>query len=146
MTGTTQKVLELLKTRKRVVLTFRKPEETDMAKKKATKKTTKKAGSRPKKKGTTSKADAVDAAMKAVKADKKKRSSGLDAAAQVLKDAKGPLTTKEMVERMLKRGLWKTGGKTPAATIYSAIIREIATKGKDARFKKVERGKFELVR
>ena len=46
---------------------------------------------------------------------------------------------------MLKRGLWKTSGKTPAATIYSAIIREIAAKGKDARFKKVDRGKFALV-
>jgi hypothetical protein len=26
--------------------------------------------------------------------------------------------------------------------VYSAILREIATKGKDARFKKTERGKF----
>ena len=83
--------------------------------------------------------------MKAVDADKKKRMSGLDAAAQVLKDAKEPLTTKEMVERMLAKGLWQTGGKTPAATIYSAILREITTKGKDARFRKAERGKFELV-
>ena len=29
-------------------------------------------------------------------------------------------------------------------TVYSAILREIQTKGKDARFKKVERGHFEL--
>ncbi len=71
-----------------------------------------------------------------------KRGSGLDAAAQVLADAKEPLSTGEMVERMLKRGLWKTSGKTPAATIYSAIIREMAAKGKDARFKKVDKGKF----
>jgi hypothetical protein len=27
--------------------------------------------------------------------------------------------------------------------VYAAIIREIAAKGKDARFRKVERGKFE---
>jgi len=83
---------------------------------------------------------------KAEKASGKKRPSGLDAAAQVLGDAKEPLDTKEMVARMLAKGLWKTNGKTPAATIYAAIIREIAAKGKDARFRKVERGKFELAR
>ena len=33
-------------------------------------------------------------------------------------------------------------GVTPHATLYSAILREINTKGKDARFKKTERGKF----
>jgi len=148
MNQTTQKVLELLKTRNRVMLTFRNGKEPEMAKKKATKKaakkTTKKSASAKKK--TVSKADAVDAAMKAVKAEKKKRTSGLDAAAQVLKDAKGPMTTKEMVDQMLAKGLWKTSGKTPAATIYSAIIREIATKGKDARFNKVDRGKFALAK
>jgi len=72
--------------------------------------------------------------------------SGLDAAAQVLADARQPLSTKELVERMLAKGLWQTGGKTPAATIYSAIIREIANKGDAARFRKVDRGKFELVK
>lgn len=78
------------------------------------------------------------------KANKKKRSSGLDAAAQILADAGEPLNTKEMVERMLAKGLWQTTGKTPAATIYAAIIREIAIKGKDARFRKTDRGRFEL--
>jgi len=92
------------------------------------------------------KADAVSAAMVAVEKDKKKRSSGLDAAAQVLADAKGPLGAKDMVEQMLAKGLWQTKGKTPAATIYAAIIREIATKGDAARFRKVERGKFELAK
>jgi len=75
-----------------------------------------------------------------------KRPSGLDAAAHVLAEAKEPLGAKEMVEQMLAKGLWKTNGKTPAATIYAAIIREIATKGDDARFRKVERGKFELAK
>jgi hypothetical protein len=70
--------------------------------------------------------------------------SGLGAAVQVLKDAGEPLNTQEMVERMLANGLWTTDGKTPAATIYSAILREIGTKGADSRFKKVERGKFTL--
>lgn len=72
--------------------------------------------------------------------------SGLDAAAKVLADAREPLKTKEMVARMLAKGLWQTKGKTPAATIYAAIIREIATKGSEARFRKVERGKFELAK
>jgi len=45
---------------------------------------------------------------------------------------------------MLAKGLWHTNGKTPAATIYAAIIREIASKGNASRFRKVARGKFEL--
>ena len=101
-----------------------------------------------KKRGITeaNKADAVNTAMQAVAADKKKRASGLDAAAQVLAEAAEPLNTKDMVERMLAKGLWQTGGKTPAATIYAAIIREIATKGDASRFRKVDRGRFELTR
>ena len=54
-----------------------------------------------------------------------KRPSGLDAAAAVLAEVGTPLNTKEMVERMLATGMWQTGGKTPAATIYAAIIREV---------------------
>ena len=75
-----------------------------------------------------------------------KRTSGLDAAAQVLAEADEPINTKDMVERMLAKGLWKTNGRTPAATIYAAIIREIAAKGSDSRFRKTERGKFELAK
>jgi len=73
------------------------------------------------------------------------RMSGLDAAAKVLADAGKPMNTKEIVQTMLAKGLWKTGGKTPAATIYAAIIGEIAAKGKDARFRKTGRGQFEAV-
>jgi hypothetical protein len=72
--------------------------------------------------------------------------SGLDAAAKVLADAGEPLNCKTIVERALAKGYWKTGGKTPAATVYAAIIREIATKGKDARFRKTERGRFALAK
>ena len=77
---------------------------------------------------------------------KERKTSGLDAAAQVLAEAGQPMGCKEMVERMLAKGLWQTGGKTPAATIYSAIIREIAVKGDDSRFRKVDRGRFELAK
>ena len=48
-----------------------------------------------------------------------------------------------VAEAMAAKKLWTSpGGKTPHATLYSAILREISTKGKDARFKKTERGKF----
>ncbi len=72
--------------------------------------------------------------------------SGLDAAAQILAKAKEPMGCKDMAEQAIEHGLWSPGGKTPHATLYAAIIREIAKKGKDARFQKVERGRFQLVR
>ncbi len=71
-----------------------------------------------------------------------KRLSGLDAAARVLKGAGKPMKVKAIVETMLAKGYWKTSGKTPWATLYSAIIREIAANGKNARFKKIDRGSF----
>jgi hypothetical protein len=82
-------------------------------------------------------------AAKKAKAPKEKKVSAIDAAAQVLAGAKEPMNAKEMIEAMAAKGLWSSpGGKTPHATLYSAIIREISLKGKDARFTKTERGKF----
>ncbi len=53
------------------------------------------------------------------------------------------MSCKEMIEAMASKGYWTSpGGKTPEATLYSAILRELATKGADARFLKTERGKF----
>jgi hypothetical protein len=75
---------------------------------------------------------------------KARKPSGLDAAVEVLREAGTPLNCGEMVKQMLERGLWATGGKTPAATIYAAIIREIATRGDKSRFRKTDRGMFEL--
>ncbi|MGH8191982.1 MAG: winged helix-turn-helix domain-containing protein [Rhodanobacteraceae bacterium] len=68
--------------------------------------------------------------------------SVLDAAHKVLQEAATPLDAQTICERALAEGYWKTGGKTPQATIYAAIIREIAAKGADSRFKKVDRGQF----
>ena len=65
-------------------------------------------------------------------------------AAEVLAEAKTPMDCKTIVEKVLAKGTWTTGGKTPAATLYSAIIREIAKAGDKARFRKVDRGQFEL--
>jgi hypothetical protein len=74
-----------------------------------------------------------------------KKLSALHAAARVLAEAGKPLTTKEMIEAMAAKGYWTSpGGKTPQATLYSAILREIAVKGEAARFAKTERGKFGL--
>ncbi len=72
--------------------------------------------------------------------------SGLDAAAQILAKAKEPMGCKDIVGQAIGSGLWSPGGKTPQATLYAAIIREIAKKGKGARFKKVDRGRFQLAR
>jgi hypothetical protein len=80
---------------------------------------------------------------KAPKEPKAKKTSALDAAAQVLAEAKEPMNTRQMIEAMAAKKLWTSpGGKTPHATLYSAILREINEKGKDARFTKTERGKF----
>ncbi len=80
---------------------------------------------------------------RAKKEPKEKRMSGLDAAAKVLEEAGQPMSAKEMIEAAESKGYWKSpGGKTPHATVYSAIIREIAAKGSEARFRKADRGKF----
>jgi hypothetical protein len=81
---------------------------------------------------------------KAAKPKGERKPGILTLAADALKDAKAPMDCKAIVEKVLAKGLWQTKGKTPAATLYAAIIREIATKGKEARFRKTDRGLFEL--
>jgi hypothetical protein len=94
-----------------------------------------------KKKGA--KAEPAKATKKAKAAKVEGKLSALDAAAQVLASAKEPLNTKAMIEAMAAKGLWTSpGGKTPHATLYSAILREIQVKGKEARFVKTDRGHF----
>ena len=69
--------------------------------------------------------------------------SCLNAADKVLVEKGEPMNCKEMIEAMAAKGYWTTpGGKTPHATLYSSIAREIRDKGKESRFKKSERGKF----
>jgi hypothetical protein len=91
-------------------------------------------------------AKAPKAAKKPAKAKgdaKPKRTSALDAAAKVLADSGEPMNCKALIDAMAKKGLWTSpGGATPWATLYSAILRHINEKGKDARFVKTERGKF----
>jgi hypothetical protein len=72
-----------------------------------------------------------------------KKTSQIQAALQVLAMSKEPMNCQAMVEAMSAQGLWTSpGGKTPHATLYAAILREINTKGNDARFRKVDRGQF----
>ncbi len=64
----------------------------------------------------------------------------------MLAESNAAMHCKEMIDAMAAKGYWSTpGGRTPHATLYSAITREIAMKGDDSRFRKAERGRFELV-
>jgi len=74
---------------------------------------------------------------------KPKRVSALDAAVQVLAQAGKPMRAQELIAAMAEQGLWSSpAGKTPHATLYAAMLREVAAKGEAARFKKVDRGLF----
>ena len=79
------------------------------------------------------------------KAPAKRKLSQLDAAVKILGEAEASMTTKQMIEAMASKKYWTSpGGKTPAQTLYSAITREIKTKGDESRFAKVEKGQFAL--
>ncbi len=74
-----------------------------------------------------------------------RRPSALDAAARVLAEAGRALTCPEMIAAMAAQGYWASrAGQTPAATLYSALLREITSKGAQARFRKAGRGLFAL--
>ena len=78
--------------------------------------------------------------------DTHRQMSLVDAAVSILSQGTGdPMGCKELVAEAVNRGLWAPRtGKTPASTLYAAILREIATKGDKSRFVKTERGKFAL--
>jgi hypothetical protein len=120
-------------------------------KKTATKQASTKTAKAEKPKATTPAKTAKTKATKPAKATKAtaktdaKKLSQIEAAVQVLAKAGEAMNCKAMVEAMTTQGLWTSpGGATPDATLYSSILREINTKGKDARFKKVDRGQFAL--
>ena len=73
--------------------------------------------------------------------------SALDAAAKVLEETGQAMNCQELIAAMAAKGYWSSPhGKTPAGTLYSAILREVQTKKEQARFRKSQRGKFELRR
>jgi hypothetical protein len=82
-------------------------------------------------------------AAKAAAEAKTKKLSALDAAAKVLAETHQPMTCQELIAAMAEKGYWTSpAGRTPAATLYAAVLRELQAKGATARFVKVERGKF----
>lgn len=70
--------------------------------------------------------------------------SCLDAAAEVLRAAAGPMRVREMVAAMAAGGLWHSEAPTPHQTLASALLREIAKKGPASRFRRADRGQFAL--
>jgi hypothetical protein len=91
-------------------------------------------------KGTTTK---KARSPKQTKPEKDKKLSALDAAAKLLAETGEPMNCQDMIKGMSEKGYWTSpGGQTPHATLYSAISRELKTKGAEARFRKAERGKF----
>jgi hypothetical protein len=82
---------------------------------------------------------------KAPKKPKAKKTSALDAAFRVLEEAGQPMTCPEMFEAMTRKGYWTSpGGKTPAVTLYSAILQGTQTKG-DASMRAKMAGKFKRI-
>ena len=69
--------------------------------------------------------------------------SALDAAALVLRDNDRPMSCPELIEQMAAQGYWSSPkGKTPASTLYAALMREVQQKGKESRFVKTGPGRF----
>jgi hypothetical protein len=97
------------------------------------------------KKNTKTSTKKAAAAKSPAAAARPKKLSALDAAVRVLGESGQAMNCQEMVAAMAAKGYWTSpGGKTPSSTLYSALLRELKTKGGEARFRKTERGKFSL--
>jgi len=100
------------------------------------------------KQAATPPTDATNATAPAVvrRPPKEPKTSAMQAAVIVLADATPEgMSTTQMIELMTEHKLWiSPGGKTPEASLYASIIREIAKKGDQSRFRKVSRGRFVL--
>jgi hypothetical protein len=69
--------------------------------------------------------------------------SALAAAALILSETKTAMNCTQMIEAMTAKGYWTSpNGKTPASTLYAAIVRHIAIQGDEARFQKTGKGTF----
>ena len=63
-------------------------------------------------------------AKTAADAPRTKKMSQIDAAIRVLQEAGQPMNCVAMVEAMGQKGLWSSpGGKTPHATLYTAVTK-----------------------
>ena len=71
--------------------------------------------------------------------------SALEAAVRLLGESGQAMNCQEMIAAMAAKGYWTSpGGRTPSATLYTSILKELTTKGKESRFVKVDRGRFAL--
>lgn len=70
--------------------------------------------------------------------------NSLEAAYQILKEVGKPLRVEEITQRILKQGLWETGGKTPDATVEANLSKDIIRNGNKSRFRRVDKGTFAL--
>ncbi len=70
-----------------------------------------------------------------------RRSQFLEAAVTVLAEAGRPLTADEIVARALERGLLRTEGRTPAATMTACLYTHIRDAGRPRVVRVFEPGK-----
>jgi len=70
--------------------------------------------------------------------------TALAVAEVVLREVGKALTCQEMVEVMVGSGRWKTNGKTPDATLYVTLTRDIGKYGEGSPFVKVGKKSFEV--
>jgi restriction system protein len=68
--------------------------------------------------------------------------NAIDAAYHVLIEAGMPLHVREIAQRMLAQGIWRTNGKTPEATIDSYITVDMRKHGDGSRFCRAGRRTF----
>jgi hypothetical protein len=72
-----------------------------------------------------------------------KKMSCLDAAAKLLTETGQSMTCQELIAALAAQGYWTSpAGKTPQASLYAAIVRELRTKKDQARFRKIAPGRF----
>ena len=87
--------------------------------------------------------DAPNPAPECATQKPEKKRSLLDAAVEVLRLAKMPMNTREIIEAAIELKLWQpTGAKTPEQTLYGAIVRENNTKEQPRIVKSDIKGKF----
>jgi len=69
-------------------------------------------------------------------------STVLEAVTIILRDAAEPLHYREITRRIVERGLWVPGGKTPEATVNAQLSTAIKKHGDASGFRRVGKGIF----
>jgi hypothetical protein len=106
---------------------------------------TKKKNPHPSTSAKTAKVSKAPKTQAASATEANQRLSALDAAAKVLAETGQPMRCSELIAAMTAKGYWTSpAGRTPASTLYAALLRELRSKQDRARFRKTERGKFGL--